>query len=890
MISIILNGSIVGGREGMTILELAEENGIYIPTLCHDPHLKPVGACRVCLVEDESSGNLLASCVTPISSGMVINTDSQRVIEARRMNAELLLAGHPDSCIVCDKGNSCELRKVASELGIGHITFDRIRRYYPIETANPFIERNLSLCILCGKCVRACQEIEVIGAIDYSFRGFKAKPATALDLPLEQSICEFCGLCVAMCPVGALTDKLSRYKGKERESVRTTCPYCGCGCSIYLNIRDQEIISVSAASENSVNNVSLCVKGRYGYDFVRHPERLTTPLIRRNGELIEATWEEALDFVSSRINEIKQRHGSNSLAGLGSSRCMNEENYLFQKFFRAVLGSNNIDNLERLNMHPVVEGLEESLGVGANTNSIEELENSDVILVIGSDITESHPIIGQRIKRAVRQKGAKLIIVDPRKIKLNKFAELYLISKPGTDVALLNSLLNVIINQGLWDKRFVSQRTEGFERFKKHIQKYTPEYAEKITGVSAQDICLAAKLYAGAVRASIVSGTGITQHRNGKDIAQNLANLAMITGNLGKEASGIYYVLPQNNLQGVFDMGIVPDRLTGNQRFDDDGVKNRFEKQWNVKLPDKPGMNAIEIIRAIKGGSVKGLYVIGDNLLQGFADKNYISEILKSLDLLVVQDIFINETAELADVVLPASSFAEKDGTFTNTERRIQRVRKVIKPIGQSMPDWQIIASLSTKMGYSMNYDSAQQIMEEIAQLTPTYRGINYSRLEKEGLQWPCPDSNHLGTKFLYEDSFEGGKRRFKVVDYNPSKSPDTGYPFILLTGGALYHSGSGAMTQRSSLKEICPMFLIEINPEDAKELQIKDGDIVKITAFEGDMMARAKITPVVQPGTIFMPLSFKLFNAEASKKNILNRCKLEKIEKQEYSGQHVGK
>jgi formate dehydrogenase alpha subunit len=693
-------------------------------------------------------------------------------------------------------------------LGIGQIEFDKVRRPLQIESANPFIERDISKCILCGKCIRACNEIEEIGAIDYAYRGFNSKPATLFDNPLEDSTCEFCGLCVAMCPVGALTNKLSSYKGKERERIRTTCPYCGCGCSIYLNTRGQEIVSISAAPEGSVNNVSLCVKGRYGYDFVNNPDRLNTPLIKKDGEFVEATWEEALEFVSGKLSEIKQKYGCDSLAGLGSARCTNEDNYLFQKFFRAVLGSNNIDSLEELNINPVIKGLEESFGFGATTNSIEELEDSDVIFVIGSDITESHPIIGQKIKRAVRQKGARLIIVDPRTIKLDKFGELHLKNKPGTDTALLNSLLHVIINEDLLNKDFVSERTEGMEDLKTHIQKYSPEYAEEITGVSSDEIRLTARLYANADKASIVSGTGITRHGNGKDIALNLANLAMITGNAGKGNSGIYHVLPLNNLQGACDMGVIPDRLTGNQKLDDNSVREKFEKQWNVKLPEKPGLNAIEIINAVKEGNVKGLYVLGDNLLQRFPDKSSteislvqgISEILKSLDLLIVQDIFMNETTKLADVVFPASSFAEKDGTYTNTDRRVQMVKKAIKPVGQSMPDCRIIADLSTKMGHPMNYDSPKEIMEEIAQLTPVYGGINYSRLEKEGLQWPCPDKGHPGTGFLYKDGFVTGRGKFTLIDYvTPKVSPDAGALSVLTPMTALCNSGTGTMTRRSS-------------------------------------------------------------------------------------------
>lgn len=507
-ITITINGCQLGGHDGMTILDVAQENGIAIPTLCHDPSLTSVGACRICLVEDETAGTLIASCVTPVTPGMVVNTQSARVLEARRTVVKLLLAGHPDSCLICDKGNQCQLRKIASDLGIGQVEFAKVRRFYPIETTNPFIERDLSMCILCGKCVRACQELQVVGAIDYAYRGFKSKPATPLDKPLEESSCEFCGLCVSMCPVGALSDKLSRYRGRQTKSVRTVCPYCGCGCGLSLNIRDQEVISVTSDREQRVNSVSLCVKGRYGYDFINNPDRVKTPLIRKNGELAESSWEEALVLVASKLTEIKQKYGSDSLAGLSSSKCTNEENYLMQKFMRVVIGTNNVDNCARLCHAPTVIGLGMAFGSGAMTNSIEEIETADAILVIGSNTTEEHPIISQRIKRAVKWKGAKLIVADPRAIKLTELADIWLRQRPGSDVALINGLINVIISEQLWDKEFVARRTEGFEAMRVGIQKYTPEYVEEITGVPGEDIRQAARLYAQAGRASIIYAMG----------------------------------------------------------------------------------------------------------------------------------------------------------------------------------------------------------------------------------------------------------------------------------------------------------------------------------------------------------------------------------------------
>lgn len=857
---ITLNGSQVSGRQGQTILEVAQENSIEIPTLCHHADLSPLGACRVCVVEVEGSRTLVGACHTPIAEGMVIHTHSPKVLESRKVIVELLLASHCGSCFMCDKANICELRKIAAELEVGLPRFQVRKHYYPIEDTNPFIERDLTKCILCGRCIRACQELQVIGAIDYAYQGFESKPATSFDRPLEESSCEFCGLCVSLCPVGALSDKSTRFKGKETRKVRTICPYCGCGCGLYLNVRDQEVISVSPDSEHSVNNVCLCVKGRYGFDFINNSERLKTPLIRKNGELTESSWEEALDFVASKLNEIKQKYGSDSLAGLSSSKCTNEENYLMQKFMRAVIGTNNIDNCARLCHAPTVTGLGAAFGSGAMTNSIEEIENANAILVIGSNTTEQHPIISQRIKRAAKWKGAKLIVADPRAIKLTEFADIWLRQRLGTDVALINGLINVILNEELWDREFVVQRTEGFDEMKVGIEKYTPEYVEEVTGVPAADIRQAARLYAQAERASIVYAMGITQHTTGTDNVLSLANLAMLTGNVGREGTGVNPLRGHNNVQGACDMGALPNVLPGYQRPEVAEVKEKFEKEWGAKLPEKPGLSVVETLQAAKEGKVKGMYIMGENPALSDPDITHVIEALESLDFLVVQDIFLSETAELADVVLPAVSFAEKDGTFTNTERRVQRVRKAIEPIGQAKPDWQIITELATKMGYPMAYESPKQIMEEIARLTPIYGGISYDRLENGGLQWPCLHQEHPGTKFLHQDKFTRGLGRFTAVEYiAPAELPDKDYPLMLTTGRVLYHFHTGTMTRRSwGLNEICPEGFVEINPDDADKLQIPDGSMVKIVSRRGWVITGARVTEVVPPGTVFMPFHFK--------------------------------
>jgi formate dehydrogenase alpha subunit len=647
-ITLSLNGLQVTGRPGTTILELAQQNDISIPTLCYDPHLKPAGACRVCLVENEATGVLLASCVTPIASGMVINTESPKAIEARRTVVELLLASYPDACLICDEGSSCELGKIAFDLGIAEVRYSPMRHYYPIEDTNPFIERDLTKCILCGKCIRGCQELQEVGAIDYAYRGFDSIPATSLEVPLEQSPCIFCGLCVTLCPTGALSEKMRKDKGRETRRVRTICPYCGCGCGIYLDIRDQEVIGVSPDGDNPVNNICLCVKGRFGYDFINHKDRLITPLVRRNGNLEEASWDEALDLVANKLQQIKDESGADSIACLSSAKSTNEENYLMQKFARAVVGTNNVDHCARLCHASTVAGLASSYGSGAMTNSIAEIEDADVILVTGSNTTENHPIISIRVKRAVR-KGAKLIVIEPRKIELTKYATLWLRQSLGTDVAWINGMMHIIIEEGLWDKDYVKTRTENFDALRETVKKYTPDFVEKITGIPQDMLREAARIYASGQKASILFAMGITQHSTGTDNVKSIANLAMLCGNVGIESAGVNPLRGQNNVQGACDMGALPNVFPGYQAVGDQQVVSKFETAWGRKLPTNPGLTVVEMMNAAEEGKIRAMYIMGENPMVSDPDLKHVEAALKKLDLLVVQDIFLTETAELAD-------------------------------------------------------------------------------------------------------------------------------------------------------------------------------------------------------------------------------------------------
>jgi formate dehydrogenase alpha subunit len=858
-ITITLNGREVSGYPGMTILELARESGIDIPTLCHDPHLTSSGACRVCLVEDEASGRLMASCVTPIAAGMVINTHSPRVTQHRRNIVKLVLASHPDSCLVCDKGNRCQLRQLATDLGIGLVDFQKIPQTAVIEEVNPFIERDTSKCIMCAKCIRACQELVVEGAIDYFHRGFSVKPATLGDLPLEASECTFCGTCVAMCPTGALTEKEKSYRGTTTTTVETTCPFCGSGCAVSLEVKDGLVVRATPGEADAVNRGALCVRGSYGYDFIHSPDRLTRPLVKTDDGFEEVSWEEALDRVATRFNRIRDEHGADSLAVLGSPKCTNEENYLLQRFARCVLGTNNIDNGSRLYNAATQAGLGPSTGFPGSTNTLRALEQSEVILVVGADPPSSTPAVAYAIKRAVKNKGARLILIDPRRTKLSAFAHIWLRPKVGSDIALLNGLAKAIVDEGLTDEEFVARKTNGFEAVAAALAAYSPERVDEITAVPGEVIRAAARLYASAGQAAIVYGTGITQHENGADAVQAVANLALLTGNVGRRGGGIFALQRENNGQGACDMGALPDFLAGYQSVADDETRARFGETWGADLPANPGLNAIEILRSARKGEIKGLYVVGENPLLGFPEGSLAAEALAEVDFLVVQDIFLTGTAKLADVVLPAASFAEKDGTFTNFEGRVSRVRKAIDPVGESLPDWEAILRLAEKMDCPMPYTSPQQVMDEVERLVPLYDGINYSDLDTTSLHHAEMGGNHMDSRRVSGGQFLTGFCRFSPVEYAPQAARRNGdYPFALLTGSILHHLGTGTRTSRAGrLKKHCPQARLDMNRADAEKLGLASGDYVKVISPVAEVTAAVRVADTTPEGTVFLPLSF---------------------------------
>jgi formate dehydrogenase alpha subunit len=661
--------------------------------------------------------------------------------------------------------------------------------------------------------------------------------------------------------VGAIVEKSRVGKGREweLEEKSTICPYCGCGCTVDIHTKNGDIIKVTTHKENTTNNGNLCVKGKFGLDYVNHPDRLTTPLIKRNGTFEEASWDEALDLVADKLSRIKQESGPGAIGGLSSAKCTNEENYIFQKFIRACIGTNNVDHCARLCHSSTVAGLARAFGSGAMTNSMNEFRTAECILVTGSNTTEAHPIIGLEIKAAVEQNGAKLIVADPRRIDLVPFATLWLRQKSGTDVALFNGIMQVILSEGLEDKEFIEQRTENFDRLYETVMEYTPEKVEEITSVPKEKIIEAGRIYGAAGAASIVYSMGITQHTTGTDNVLSLANLAMLTGNVGKRSSGVNPLRGQNNVQGACDLGALPNVYPGYQKVDNEVLQQKFEEAWQASLDPVPGKTVVEMLHGAEDGSIRGMYIMGENPFLSDPNVNRVQKDLEELEFLVVQDIFMSETAAYADVVLPATSFAEKDGTFTNTERRVQLLQKILPPPGDTRVDWDIICDVSRRMGYQMAYDSSSQIMDEMASVMPIYGGISHKRIRTFGLQWPCPSKDHPGTPYLHEGNFTRGKGLFSAVPYvPPAELPDEEYPYVLTTGRILYHFHTGTMSRRvTGLDEVRPDGFVEINPKDAESLGIKDGDYARVASRRGEVVARAVVTRRSMPGAVFMAFHF---------------------------------
>ncbi|ANU72835.1 formate dehydrogenase subunit alpha [Enterococcus faecalis] len=850
--------------KGTTILEAAKGLGVEIPTLCHLKELAPDGSCRMCVVEVEGGrrGGLTTACTAHCQEDMVVSTHSEKVADSRRFILDLLLSNHKLECFSCGKNGDCQLQQYALDYGIDATSFTEGKRMpcHQEDTSNPFFSYDPEKCIMCRRCARVCQLRQGRDVLSIANRGFETKMMPSYGQAFDQSICESCGNCVSSCPTGALTAKDTKeYRKWETQKIPTTCPHCGTGCQMNLLVKNNRLVGVEPL-DGPANKNLLCVKGKFAsYKFVGSGDRLTEPLIKRNGIFEPASWEEALTLVSSKFNEIKAENGADALAGFSCSRATNEDNYVFQKMVRAAFGTNNVDNCARVCHSASVHGLAQTLGSGAMTNPIADItEDVDMILLVGSNPEEAHPVIGAQIRQAI-QRGTQVVVVDPRKINLVKDSALHLQVQAGTNVAFANGMMHVILKEGLADRHFIEERTEGFLDLEKMVADYTPEKVAEICHIHPEDLIQAARMYAKAEKAPIIYCLGVTEHSTGTEGVMSMSNLAMLVGKVGKPGCGVNPLRGQNNVQGACDMGCMPYDFPGYQKVNNPEVIDKFEKAWHVPLNRNTGLTSTKVLPAATAGNVKGLYIFGEDPIVTDPDTGHVRQALESLDFLVVQELFMTETAAYADVVLPGISYAEKDGTFTNTERRVQRVRKAVEPRGQAREDYEIFCEVMTRMGYPCAYESAKEIMKEISAVTPSFGGINYERLEKESLQWPCRSLTDPGTPIMHVGSFARGKGLFKAIPYKQSQElPDEEYPYLMSTGRMLYHYNTRAMTGRTEgINQIANHSYIEINAVDAQALGIQEGDKVEVHSRRGKIETYAAVGNRVFPQEVFMTFHF---------------------------------
>ena len=850
--------------KGTTILEAAKGLGVEIPTLCHLKELAPDGSCRMCVVEVEGGrrGGLTTACTAHCQEDMVVATHSEKVADSRRFILDLLLSNHKLECFSCGKNGDCQLQQYALDYGIDATSFTEGKRMpcHQEDTSNPFFSYDPEKCIMCRRCARVCQLRQGRDVLSIANRGFETKMMPSYGQAFDQSICESCGNCVSSCPTGALTAKDTKeYRKWETQKIPTTCPHCGTGCQMNLLVKNNRLVGVEPL-DGPANKNLLCVKGKFAsYKFVGSGDRLTEPLIKRNGIFEPASWEEALTLVSSKFNEIKAENGPDALAGFSCSRATNEDNYVFQKMVRAAFGTNNVDNCARVCHSASVHGLAQTLGSGAMTNPIADItEDVDMILLVGSNPEEAHPVIGAQIRQAI-QRGTQVVVVDPRKINLVKDSALHLQVQAGTNVAFANGMMHVILKEGLADRHFIEERTEGFSDLEKMVADYTPEKVAEICHIHPEDLIQAARMYAKAEKAPIIYCLGVTEHSTGTEGVMSMSNLAMLVGKVGKPGCGVNPLRGQNNVQGACDMGCMPYDFPGYQKVNNPEVIDKFEKAWHVPLNRNTGLTSTKVLPAATAENVKGLYIFGEDPIVTDPDTGHVRQALESLDFLVVQELFMTETAAYADVVLPGISYAEKDGTFTNTERRVQRVRKAVEPRGQAREDYEIFCEVMTRMGYPCAYESAKEIMKEISAVTPSFGGINYERLEKESLQWPCRSLTDPGTPIMHVGSFARGKGLFKAIPYKQAQElPDEEYPYLMSTGRMLYHYNTRAMTGRTEgINQIANHSYIEINAVDAQALGIQEGDKVEVHSRRGKIETYAAVGNRVFPQEVFMTFHF---------------------------------
>ncbi len=866
-----LNGSEIAASAGETILQAADRNGIAIPRLCYKPGMRPDGNCRACMVEIEGERVLAPSCCRQPTAAMKVASNSERAVHAQKLIVELLASDVPERVYKPDS----ELAHWQRELGVGKPRF-AARAQPAADFSHPAMAVNLDACIQCTRCVRACREEQVNDVIGYAFRG--AHSAIVFDLgdPMGESTCVACGECVQACPTGALAPAQDAYLAKVDKTVGSVCPYCGVGCQITYHVGDNAIVRVEGR-DGPANHERLCVKGRFGFDYVAHPQRLTRPLIRREGvpktadfvvdpanplaAFREASWEEAMTFASEALRRIRDTRGSHALAGFGSAKGSNEEAYLFQKLVRTGFGSNNVDHCTRLCHASSVVALLEGIGSGAVSNPVMDVLDADVVLLIGANPVVNHPVAATWMKNAVKR-GTRLILADPRRSELARHASPYLQFKPDTDVAFLNAMMHTIIEEGLVDRGFVADRTSGYEELAKNVAAFSPEAMAGVCGIPATTIREVARAFATARASMILWGMGISQHVHGTDNARCLIALTMLTGQVGRPGTGLHPLRGQNNVQGASDAGLIPMVYPDYQRVDDAEVKSKFEALWGASLDPKPGLTVVEIMNAVHAGEIRGMYVMGENPAMSDPDVSHAREALAELEMLVVQDIFLTETAYLADVILPASAFPEKTGTFTNTDRTVQLGRQALEPPGEARQDLAIIVDLARRLGLDWNYQHPRDVFAEMRTAMPSIAGITWERLERESaVTYPCEHEGDPGERVVFTEHFPTASGRARLVPaglIRAAEQPDRAYPFVLITGRQLEHWHTGSMTRRTAvLDAIEPGPVASLNPEDLAQLRVPPGGIITVASRRGSVTLHARADEGTPRGAVFIPFCF---------------------------------
>ena len=870
-VTLNIDGVAVTVPAGTSVMRAAVQAGVMIPKLCATDSLEPFGSCRLCLVEIEGRRGYPSSCTTPAEAGMKVRTQSSKLADLRRNVMELYISDHPLDCLTCAANGNCELQTMAGEVGLREVRygmaganhFTNVKK----DESNPYFTYDPAKCIVCNRCVRACEEQQGTFALTISGRGFESRVTAGQNNSFMESDCVSCGACVNACPTATLIEKTVIEKGQAEHEMITTCAYCGVGCGFKAEMQGSEVVRMVPWKDGQANEGHACVKGRFAWGYATHPDRITKPMIREkiSDPWREVSWEEAFTYAAGEFRRIQEKYGKNAIGALVSSRCTNEEDYLVQKLVRAAFGNNNVDTCARVCHSPTGYGLKQTLGESAGTQTFKSIEKSDVILVIGANPSEGHPVFASRLKRRVRE-GAKLIVIDPRNIDIvnapHVKANYHLKLKPGTNVAVLTSLAHVIVSEGLLAESFIAERCEdqAFKDWREFVARTenSPEAMEAQSGVPAGEVRAAARLYATGGNAAIYYGLGVTEHSQGSTAVIAIANLAMATGNVGREGVGVNPLRGQNNVQGSCDMGSFPHELPGYRHVSDTTTRELFENAWNVKIQSEPGLRIPNMLEAALDGSFLGLYCQGEDPAQSDPDTQHVQEALTAMEFVVVQDLFLNETAKYAHVFLPGASFLEKDGTFTNAERRISRVRKVMPPLA-GKADWEATMGLANALGYAMHYDHPSQIMDEIAQLTPTFAGVNYEKLDRLGsLQWPCNDDTPEGTPIMHVDNFVRGKGRFLITQYVPTSEKVTRkFPLLLTTGRVLSQYNVGAQTRRTENVQFYDEDILEIHPHDAEERGIVEGNWVGIQSRAGDTVLRATVTTRVQPGVVYTTFHF---------------------------------